>query len=451
MTTTSTRMSAVDTAWLRMDSPDNLMSIVGVWTLQPALDLRALRRRLHERLLCHARFRQKVVRDTLGATWVDDDDFDLARHLRREPLPRRRGQTDEAALQARVGELAAQPFDPDHPLWQVHLLRYQGGSALIIRLHHCLADGVALFALLASLCDGGPELGPDPAADTPAAAPGLLAELVAPLRAAASQAAAEPGQALQRGARALRDAFTLVTQANDSATRLKGPLCGVKLATWAEPLPLAQVKAVSRALGASVNDLMLACAAGALGAWLRELGDNPTGQHIRAMVPVNLRALEDAWQLGNCFGLAPVLLPIGVDDIPARVAEVHQRMQEMKDGFKPRMAYDMLRLSGRSLQLGRDLVSRAATDKSTAVMTNMAGPTTPVQLCGSEVLRYVFWVPSSGDVGVGASIVSYDGNVLFGLITDRARCAEPGRVVALFADEFDAAARAAGLRATRPR
>jgi hypothetical protein len=79
MSNPPTRMTAIDTAWLRMDSPRNLMTIVGVWIVRPALDPRALRRRLKQRLLCHARFVRKVRRDTLGATWVSDEDFDIAR------------------------------------------------------------------------------------------------------------------------------------------------------------------------------------------------------------------------------------------------------------------------------------------------------------------------------------------------------------------------------------
>jgi WS/DGAT/MGAT family acyltransferase len=446
----SSRLTAVDTAWLRMDGPRNLMSIVGVWTLQPAIAPRALRQRLQQRLVCHARFRQKVVQAPIGARWVDDPLFDLARHVVSERLPRRPGVSEEAALQARVGALAMQPFDPAHPLWQMHVLRTQGGSAIIFRLHHCIADGTALFALLASLADGAAELRPAPDEESAAKPDDPLAEMWRPWHDALARAAGDPVGALQQGAQALRDGFGLVTQVDDSATRLKGPLDGVKLATWSAPLPLDQVKATGRALGGSVNDLLLACIAGALGQWLREQGDDPGGQHIRAMVPVNLRPPGQAWRLGNCFGLAPVLLPIGIDDIGRRVAEVHQRMDEMKQGFKPRLAYHMLQLSGRGLKSGQDLMIRLANDKTTAVMTNVPGPTAPLSLCGSTVQRYIVWVPSTGELGVGASIVSYAGALQFGLITDRARCNDPQRVVALFEAEYQAAVLAAEAAAAPP-
>jgi hypothetical protein len=198
-----------------------------------------------------------------------------------------------------VGRLAATPFDPEHPLWQFHVLRYEAGSALIIRLHHCMADGVALFALLASLADGAAVLGPDPQdagqdRDHDKTPPGMLRHMLRPLRDAARRTAEDPRHALQQGARAVRDGFALATQSDDSPTRVKGRLSGVKLVTWAGTLSLALVKAVGHALGGTVNDVMLASVAGALGAWLREQGDDPTGQLIRAMVPVNLRPLKDA-------------------------------------------------------------------------------------------------------------------------------------------------------------
>ena len=159
MTQSSERMSRVDTAWLRMDSRVNLMMIVGIWLLRPALDIAALRERLASRLLRYARFRQKVVREAVLSSWVMDDDFDIDRHLVRERLHRRRGQSERAALQARAGALAATPLDPAHPLWQIHLIdRYEDGCALIVRIHHCIADGIALNSVLLSIADGGTEL-----------------------------------------------------------------------------------------------------------------------------------------------------------------------------------------------------------------------------------------------------------------------------------------------------
>ena len=101
MSDAAERMSRVDTAWLRMDNDVNLMMIVGVWLLTPGVSYEALCDRIADKLLKYDRFRQKVVQDTVGAAWVFDDDFDIERHVVREKLHRQRGQTAEAALQAR--------------------------------------------------------------------------------------------------------------------------------------------------------------------------------------------------------------------------------------------------------------------------------------------------------------------------------------------------------------
>ena len=106
-------MSRVDTAWLRMDNDVNLMMIVGVWLLTPAIDYETLCRRVEEKLLRYDRFRQAVVRDASGAHWCDDAAFDIHRHVVRDKLVRRKGRSERAALQERVGALASEPLDPE--------------------------------------------------------------------------------------------------------------------------------------------------------------------------------------------------------------------------------------------------------------------------------------------------------------------------------------------------
>lgn len=150
------RMSKVDTAWLRMDSPSNLMMIVGVWILRPGLTPDALKERVRERLLPYPRFVQIAREDAAGAHWSKDPDFQIDRHIVTHKLKRRPGQTEQDALQDRVGDLAMQALDPEHPLWRFELIqRYDGGSALIARIHHCIADGIALISVMMSLVDGG--------------------------------------------------------------------------------------------------------------------------------------------------------------------------------------------------------------------------------------------------------------------------------------------------------
>ncbi len=455
MSVTAERMSRVDHAWLRMDNDVNLMMIVGVWLLQPALRYEALCRRIEQRLLRYPRFRQRVVEDALGACWVDDAHFDIRRHVRRETLPRRRGQSERAALQARCGELATTPLDPTHPLWQFHLIEhYEGGSAVLVRIHHCIGDGISLTSVVMSITDGG-ELPPQRHDEAHAHEDWLAGTVIRPLTQLAVKAidlsgegvslsmdlAAHPQtgtrELLRLGQRVATDLAALALMENDSPTRLKGRPVGRKVVAWGEPLPLDTVKCVCKALGASVNDVLLACAAGAIGDYLRGIGDDPAGKEIRAMVPVNLRPLDEAYKLGNRFGLAPLVLPVGIANPVQRVHAVHARMGDLKGSYQPVLAFGVLALAGLLNKSSQDALLNLFAKKATAVMTNVPGPTKALHLCGSTLRQSIFWVPQTGHVAVGVSIFSYAGGVQFALITDEKLCPEPQQIIDRFAPELD--------------
>ena len=217
---------------------------------------------------------------------------------------------------------------------------------------------------------------------------------------------------------------------------MKGKARPGKRVAWGEPLPLDDVKAVGKAFGVSINDVLLASVAGALGAYLRARGEDPEGCEIRAMVPVNLRPPEEAWTLGNRFGLAPLVLPIGLENPIERVYAVHARMAEMKGSYQPLLAFAVLSLSALFVKPVQDSILNLFARKATAVMTNVPGPAKPLVLCGSTLRQTMFWVPQTGHIGVGVSILSYSGGVQFGLITDRALCAEPQQIIDRFEPEF---------------
>jgi hypothetical protein len=112
-------------------------------------------------------------------------------------------------------------------------------------------------------------------------------------------------------------------------------------------------------------------------------------------------------------------------------------MAALKGSYQPLLSYGILALSGSLVASGQRWVSRLFLDKTTAVMTNVPGPREALHLCGARLRQSVFWVPSSGDVGMGVSIISYAGGVQFGLITDQRLCPEPARIIERFAPEFE--------------
>lgn len=469
------RMSKVDTAWLRMDSPGNLMMILGVWIIKPAVSYADTCRRIEARLLKYPRFQQKVVQDATGASWETDTRFDIKRHVLREKLPASSSTHPQQALQKRLAELALQPLDPRHPLWDFRLVEhYQGGSALLVRIHHCIADGLALIAVIQSLVDGGTEpplhkTGSDQVFVWHGAEAWLSHTVIEPLTGATVHALEAAGDGLAKALGAigepsalldklakrlgtgksasvevamltgqvLRDGAALALMPDDSPTRLKGTPGHAKRVAWCQPIPLDAVRAVSKALHCSVNDVLLSCVAGAIGQYLRALGDSVAGKEIRVMVPVNLRPEAQAYQLGNQFGLVPVVLPIGLANPMARLYEVHRRMTALKGSLQPMLTFALLAVAGTLVKPVQDALLSLFSRKTTAVMTNVPGPRNKLKFCGSTLEQPLVWVPQSGTVGLGVSVLSYGGGVQFGVISDATLCPDPQSIIDQFEPEFD--------------
>jgi WS/DGAT/MGAT family acyltransferase len=457
------RMSSVDTAWLRMDSPGNLMMIVGVYEYDRPLDFARLREIVQSRFVVHRRFRSRVVQDATGYYWEEDDDFDLDLHLVRTALPGK-GTTED--LKRFAGRMASTALDPSRALWQFQLVdNYQGGQAMVVRIHHCIADGIALIGVLLAMTSQDPVEDPVAPAPAPAQQRGPTSDWEALLRPltdvtvkaidttgdvagrvlAASSAMLNDREAVGEAAgeyariaaQVAKDAAAIALMDNDTVTSLKGQPSGSKAVAWNEPLALDDVKAVGKALGCSVNDVLLASVAGAIRGYLVDRGEDVAGCELRAMVPVNLRDPKSWKELGNKFGLVPLLLPVGIENPIARVFEVQRRMTELKASYQAVLAMAILGLVGLAPRMLQKQALDFLAKKGTAVMTNVPGPQQPLYMAGAMIRRMMFWVPQSGDIGVGVSILSYAGGVQFGLITDKKLCPEPQRIIERFAPEFE--------------
>jgi WS/DGAT/MGAT family acyltransferase len=452
------RISPVDTAWLRMDRPTNLMMIVGVMIFDGPMDYARLRRTLETRLLPYRRFRQKVEYDATGAAyWVDDPDFDLDRHLHHAALP---AGDHKAELQKMAADLISIPLDPNRPLWSYHLVdNYDGGSALVVRIHHCIADGIALIGVMLSLTDSSAD-----AAERPGLPPemdgkdgpdsffwhrvfepvtqGVITAINVGTQAWLKyfELLLNPGQAVDYGRQGVgmaAELANLLIMPADSQTRFKGKPGGTKAVAWTDPMPLAEIKAVGHAIGCSVNDLLLSAVAGALRAYLVECGDPIEGVEVRAMVPVNMRSKADEGKLGNRFGLVTLLLPVYLENPFERVFEVRRRMAELRGSYQPAVALGVLAATGLAPKFVQEIALDILANKASAVMTNVPGPQQPLYMAGAHLAQQMFWVPQSGDIGMGVSILSYNGCVQFGLVTDRHFVADPEKIVSRVRPEFE--------------
>jgi diacylglycerol O-acyltransferase / wax synthase len=455
------RMSSIDTAWLRMDSPANLMMIVGIYEFDGPLDLVRLRDLITSRFARHTRMRSRVVQDATGYYWEEDDDFDLDHHLVRIALP---GAGDEKDLKKLTGQLASQALDPMKPLWQMHLIEnYNSGQAMVVRIHHCIADGIALIGVLLAMTSQEPapeEAEPDkPSSKLPT---GEWDAFLRPFTNATVRAIDTTGDFASRALQAsvallndpdslgeaageytriasqvARDAAGIALMDNDSVTSLKGRPGGAKVVAWNEPLPLDDVKAVGRALGCSVNDVLLASVTGAIRSYLEGRGEDVDGCELRAMVPVNLRDPRKWKELGNRFGLVPLLLPIGIANPISRVHEVRRRMDELKQGYTAVLSMGLLAAVGLAPRALQKQALDFLANKATAVMTNVPGPQQVLYMAGARIKRVLAWVPQSGDIGIGVSILSYNGGVQFGMITDKRLCPAPQMIIDRFEPEFE--------------
>jgi WS/DGAT/MGAT family acyltransferase len=297
-------MGAVDAVWLSMDSPDNLMVIEGIMTLEGPVDWERLNAVVQHRLVDRFPvFRQLVVEasNPMGMPhWEDDEDFSLEHHMHHVELP---APADEATLQTFIEGKMQEPLDRSRPLWHFYLIDgYQGGSVVVSRFHHALADGIALAEVLLSLTDQHEDDDLLPVDDPPPAPsrreleapPTSLLEvaerLVRPVTGPVSAgvrgalhmfgeipAALHPSYAVE--------ALTTAWQTGQIADKLllghnpPSPIIGApglgKRAVWSEPRPLVDIKLVGRTAGATVNDVLVGAVSAAISHYVAGRGGDP--------------------------------------------------------------------------------------------------------------------------------------------------------------------------------
>ena len=446
-------MSSVDAAWLGMEDPTNLMMVTGVLALEGTVQPARLRTLLDKRLAPFGRFHQRVVRPrTRGGLphWQDDAGFDIDNHVSHVALPPPGG---DKALRRLVSELMSEPLDMTRPLWHVHLIEgHERGSVVLARIHHSIADGIALVRVMLSLTDVSPNTKParrrtgSPDAGGPL---DWLSKAIGRGVSTGQQLFDNPGRLAdiaRLGAAGAYRLGRLVMLPPDPQTIFKGKLGRRKRAAWsAQPLPLDDFKAIGKAFGATVNDVLVATATGALRRYLEKRGEETQGLAIRASVPVNLRPVDEAHQLGNAFGLVFLTLPIGIADPVNRLRAIKQEMDELKRSPEALVAFAVLNVMGLTPVEVERLGLRFFGSKATAVLTNVPGPRDPLYLAGRKLDQVMFWVPQSGHLGLGISILSYAGGVMLGIATDEGLVGDPEKVVAEFEKEFKALKTRAGV------
>ncbi|HEX8075739.1 MAG TPA: wax ester/triacylglycerol synthase family O-acyltransferase [Thermoleophilaceae bacterium] len=438
MATTADRLTGLDASFLHLESESAHMHVAGVMLFEgspPKHDdlVAAIERRLH----LVPRYRQKLAFVPFGQgrpRWVDDPHLNLNYHVRSTALP---APGSEDQLRALAGRVFSQKLDRDKPLWELWVAEgLDGGErfAILSKTHHALVDGISGVDIISVLFDTTPEptAPPDPGKRwLPRPLPSstqLLAEAVV-------ERATIPGE-LVRGVRATFRGPMRIAQGAVNALAGIGAMAwaGINPAppspyntdigphrrfTWAR-VSLADVKAIKDSLGGTVNDVMLAVVAGALGRDLRRRGVDVRGLELKAMVPVSVRGDEARGALGNQVAAMMAPLPVGCDDPVTRYERIGTAMRQVKDSGQAVGAQALTDLAGFApttimSQAGR-LVARQRFFN--LVVTNVPGPQFPLYLMGREMIEVFPMVPLAENQALGVAIMSYNGRINFGLVGD---------------------------------
>jgi diacylglycerol O-acyltransferase len=431
-------LTPIDHAWLRSETPDNLMVVGSICFFDEPVSFPDVVAAFEKRLLVHPRFTQRVdSRLPNLPRWVDAEDWDPTAHIHRIALPAPGG---DAELRNLVSDLMSQPLDLTRPLWDTHLVEgYGPGSALVTRIHHTVGDGTALVRVLLGLT-------------APDAATSLRAARDRGPLLGARQPLPSPSVSPQGAVDLLREAgIHLLTLARvsalspDASTPLRGPLRRRKNVAWTDPYPLDSLRSLRQATGATVNDVLLTAVTGALRRHLlRRHAEVPPS--IRAVVPVDLRRVGDD-HLGNQFGMVFLELPVGVAERMERLQTIHERMLTQRQSALPAVTMEVLGAAGLAPRAVEQLLLRFFGSKATAVVTNVRGPAEERFLAGRRLRRLTFFVPQSAKLGLGISLFSYAGQLEVGIIADSGLLPDPTAVTREVISELRLLAKAGSGRA----
>ena len=416
-------MTRRDYAWHRMDTEKNLMVINSILLFEGQVDMERLVSTIAHRLPNYPRFTQKVVRLRGRPHWVEDEQFDINRHIE---LERMEHDVPHTQLHEHLTRLAHLPLDRDRPMWHMTVLdRVNGGHAIVFRVHHCITDGLGLVHVLNHLTDDNGLHGKTPS------------PVGHPHRAVAHNKVCS---AVVRGLSWLKIAAHVARLSilwPDAHTQFKAPMTGAKQLVWLPPLDMDRVRAMSKRLGVTLTDVWVAAVSGALRTYLSERGQRPDGRALRAAVTFNLREKANAFQLGNEFGLVAVDLPTNVDEPAQRLRLSSSRMTTIKRSHQPRATMAFLSIAGCLPTALQHFALNLFTSKGSVVLTNIEGPASRRYLAGSRLTDLICWVPQAGKLGVGLAFISYAGQIQLALFVDTDLVPDPDLLMQLTYDAFE--------------
>jgi len=430
------RLSPLDASFLFVEESTTPMHVGGLMTFDdtPGFDADRFVAQIGERLAAVPRYRQKIreVPVHLGLpVWVDDPGFELDYHVRRSALP---APGSDAQLRELVGRLMSRQLDRARPLWEIYLVEGLSDDrfAIVTKIHHAMVDGLSSIDVGTVLLDVTPTPRESPPDDWhPAPEPSGL-ELAA---GAVQEQLLRPQLMFGTAQRALLDVRSVVRTggamlaAARSASRpapanpLNAPI-GKQRRYGTSAGALDEYKAIRKAHGGTVNDVVLAVVTGALRRWMTTRGEPVRATTtVRAMVPVSVRARSTGGRLGNQISAYFVDLPIGEPDPVARLKTVTAAMAGHKSSGQAIGASALIGLVGLATPTLHSMSARLTSSMSSrvfnVVVTNVPGPQFPLYAMGARMRDMYPVVPLAKGQAVSIGITSYDGGIFYGLNADR--------------------------------
>ncbi len=457
------RLSYGDAAFFNFERDAMPMNVGSVGVYEGIISYPALLAHVDRRIDQMPRYRQRLVPVPLSVAhpvWIEDLHFDITRHVREVELE---PPGDRAQLVQLAARFFAQRLARDRPLWELLIVRGLAGrrTAHVAKVHHCLVDGVAGVELLAALLDPEPKAPEERRPVRPAAPPipsgeRLIADAF--FDAMADQvrfggqlalALADPlaaVKAMLEVARAFNSAgsyFAIPAPSTPWNHRLVSPS---RLA-W-RSLPFEEVRDVARTLGGKINEVALSAVAGALGRFLRDLGEETEDVELRVACPVNVRSDGEADDLGNRISFMLLGVPIGQMDPLDRFARVHAASVAAKAAGQPTGVDALMQIVGSLPAAQHALLGRTLSMPNTLanlICTNVPGPLVPLYCMGHRMVEHYPWVPLGWRMGLSVALMSYDRQIGFGITADRETPGDLDRLAAHLADCFEELRDAAGV------
>jgi diacylglycerol O-acyltransferase / wax synthase len=462
------RLSWGDSVFLYLEREGMPMNMASVSVLEGHVPTATYRRFIESRLPLVPRYLKRVLIPPLHLglpSWDYDPEFDIKNHVRAVTL--KRGTMAE--LKALAGRLFSKNMDRRHPLWDMTLVHGLRGNrtALIARLHHCLADGIAGVGLMNVMMDPMPEITkvprarplrvPKPGQHKYSMVDGVLDtyshlfervfSMYADLIRLAEHSLATGGTRTSDELAGFWPELTAPTERLPMNVIYRGP----QKFAFTE-VPLAEVKAIKERAGAHVNDVLLALITATMRRYSERHGENVKGRLLRMMVPVNVRTNGDAG-LGNHISLVPVTVPLDIRPPKALLAAVHKRTEFLKrvnaaemvgvaGGFAGVLPTSLLAFTGQ-------LLPQLPITPFNMVCTNVPGPQFPLYVLGHKMLSWYPYVPIGGELALNCAVLSYNGAVYFGFSGEVHAAPDLSRLERLLQENFRELCAATGVRVSR--